>query len=155
MNRVLTVHVLVAVFILPIAAEADSIVLSPAPVISTAGANVNDLPYTNDPGGFYDAVAKLTISTPPGNVFCSAALIGTFTLVTEAFCVDPGALGVASINGITAMFLNSGTYSAGSWVFNPLFTPDEYFAGNDIGIITLSKPVVGLTPYPLYTGFGF
>jgi hypothetical protein len=161
MNRVLTVHVLVAVFFLPIAAEADSIVLSPAPVISTAGANANDLLYTNDPGGFYDAVAKLTISTPLGDFGCSAALIGTFTLLTAAHCLDPAALSkdvgmdVGSINGITTMFLKGGTYSAGSWVFNPLFTPNDYFAGNDIGIITLSKPVVGLSPYPLYTGVGF
>src|SRR5262249_41221416 len=109
MNRVLMVHVLLAVSLLPIAANPDSIVLSSTPVISTAGANANELRYIDDPGGFYDSVAKLTISTPSGDYGCSAALIGTFTLLTAGHCLDPSALGVASISGITAMFLNDGT----------------------------------------------
>src|SRR5262249_12275902 len=85
---------------------------------------------------------------------CSAALIGMSTLLTAAHCVDPMDLGVTAITGITATFLNFSTYTAASWLFNPLFNGDLY-AGNDIGIIQLSTAVAGLSPYSLYLGLGF
>ena len=138
----------------PSVAQATSLQITDVmPGITTAGSNSSASQYTSNPASFFDAVAKLTISTTTGSFICSGSLIANAAILTAAHCVDPSSLG-GGITGIAALFVSGATASAASWLFDPTWN-GALFDGDDVGVITLTSPVSTLTPYSLYTGLGF
>ena len=135
-------------------AGADAILLdNVVPVSTTDGSNFNDPRYTGNPGGFYNGVANILVSTSTITVRCSGSLITSTALLTAAHCVDAVGLG-GPITHISATFENGATGTGLSWVFSPTWN-GGLFDGDDLGVITLASPVAGITPYSLFTGLGF
>src|SRR5205823_4053219 len=128
--------------------------LEARPLITTAGANPNDPMYTGNPGGAFDGMAKLMITTLGGVFGCSGSLIDASYILTAAHCVDPGSLGFAILQ-IDLTFENGATARADTWNFNPSWDRTNLFAGNDLGLIHTLAPVVAVTPYELYTDIGY
>jgi hypothetical protein len=101
--------------------------------------------YTSTPGSTIDGVAFLNIT---GVGACSASLIGANILLTAAHCVNAA----SGPQGLTAIFMLADgvptTYSVANYFTDGTLLPDF---SNDIALVQLSSPVLGITPYSLGT----
>lgn len=107
----------------------------------------------NDPI-WQSSVTAVGFSTIPGPGSCSGSLLNTgMHFLTAAHCI----LGYTGNGTVTFQALDGSmlTYNTVSMVSHPDFNPGNYFAGHDIGVITLSEVVDSrIGRLDLYTGSG-
>jgi hypothetical protein len=124
------------------------------PTIVAAG-NINDALYAIPRGGIADTVGGLILQRFDGTFICSGSLLPNgIDILTAADCVSDGSGNLNLFAGTATFFPNpSGTETiafAGAQKF-PAYVGNS-FDGNDLAVIHLQSPVVGITGASLFTG---
>ena len=100
--------------------------------------------------GYPSAGALLTGASPEASQLqCSGTLIGCDTFLTAAHCVCPGdggdCQGQAPAEPTRVFFQHAGFFEVTAVRVHPGFN----FPDNDVAVLTLERPVTGITPTPL------